>query len=296
MKILSPLTKTDDISFVQSLDIARLVDQYKKILNLDVSSYFKGIDQISVYIDNQTGYKFYHPFDISGDASFYEFLQQFEFYYNAWKWEHETAYMYIKENTDLLEVGCAKGDFLQKIRTEKKVNVKGLELNPKAIEAARNMGLDVQSIMVEEYAKKNIQQLDVVCSFQVLEHVVEVQEFLQAKIDCLKVGGRLIICVPNNNSFLKDEYNILNMPPHHVGLWNSKSLESLTKIYPLKMIATHYEPLQEPHLKRFKLLVLGNLKRFGIPIRISKCFWPLILKCFTKTYKSFNILCVYEKK
>jgi hypothetical protein len=41
------------------------------------------------------------------------------------------------------------------------------------------------------------------------------------------------------------------MPPHHVGLWGSVSLRYLEKVFPIKLLEMHYEPLQEYHVDSY---------------------------------------------
>jgi 2-polyprenyl-3-methyl-5-hydroxy-6-metoxy-1,4-benzoquinol methylase len=93
-----------------------------------------------------------------------------------------------------------------------------LELNEKAIQTGRAKGLDVHADTIQDFARTHQNAFDVVCYFQVLEHITDVQSFVQASVDALKPGGKLIICVPNNEGFLKyDKHNLLNQPPPPYG-------------------------------------------------------------------------------
>ena len=74
--------------------------------------------------------------------------------------------------------------------------------------------------MIEDHADQRPGHYDAVTSFQVLEHVTEPASFLRACVKALRPGGRLLLGVPNNDSFLGLlEDNWLNMPPHHMSLW-----------------------------------------------------------------------------
>ena len=75
--------------------------------------------------------------------------------------------------------------------------------------------------------------------------------FLEAKVNCLKIGGKLIIAVPNNETFVGSSNSPLNSPPHHMGLWDTKSLKSLIKLFPLKIVNIHYEGLQSYHIDEY---------------------------------------------
>jgi 2-polyprenyl-3-methyl-5-hydroxy-6-metoxy-1,4-benzoquinol methylase len=227
-----------------------------------------------------------------------------------WKWEHEITSKYILPNFKILEVGCAEGDFMKRIKDSLKVEVTGLELNQKAISLARQNNLNVLPQLIQEHSREFIDYYDVVCSFQVLEHISDVHSFIDNKIKCLKKGGKLIVAVPNNDSFIQfDLENILNLPPHHMGLWNKKSLVNLTKIFPLSVEKIYLEPIQTYHLewfhkvthqrnyrlsqKKFIKLIMNKL-----PIFLKWRFEKLLFK-FTKLLMpkfGHTILIVYNKK
>ena len=75
----------------------------------------------------------------------------------------------------------------------------------------------------------------------------------------LKSGGRLILSVPNNwpDSPIFQN-NILNMPPHHQGLWDINSFISLTIFFPLKLKKLEIEPLEDYHQVIFENFLRKN--------------------------------------
>lgn len=251
MEILSPLTRLNNISLERKIPSQRIINIYKKNYGLDVSAYFKKVSDVSIYKCNETGYRFYYPFNLGGDSAFYEFLQEFDWYYMPWKWEHEIATSYLAPSFSVLEVGCAHGAFLEQIASLFPLNdVVGLELNESAV--TKSDKFEIRNEFIESYAVNNKGAFDVVCSFEVLEHISEVFSFLKSQIDCLKQGGTLIISVPNNDSFIKGhKYGGLNLPPHHMGLWDQSSLRKLTTIFPIELINIHFEELQEYHVENY---------------------------------------------
>jgi len=249
-KLKSPLTLRENVTLVKKIPKERIIKAYKSY-NIDVSSYFVEIDTVSLYKCNDTDYYFFYPFNISGDSLFYEHFQQFDWYYMSWKWEHMIALNYIKSEGKILEIGCAHGDFLKQINEIYNLSFSvGLELN-KSSKKNQNRKFQIINETIQSYAKEHKDEFDVVCSFQVLEHITECHSFISSSIECLKSGGILIISTPNNNSYLKNLNACLNMPPHHVGLWNETSLRNLCELFPLKIINTHFEPLQKYHVQAF---------------------------------------------
>ena len=235
---------------VQSIATNDILVSYDKAGLLEVARpYVEKAKKVEIRECEDTGYRYYYPFNIFGDDKFYDQLQKGKKHYYHQRWEFGPAMDIVKENDKVLEVGCGHGDFLAGI-VDKTEHALGLELSKKAIKAAKSRGLNVRGETIQSHAKANEGKYDVVCMFQVLEHIWEVEDFLTACIKALKPGGVLIIGVPNNNPYLfkRDILHALNLPPHHSGLWNKKSLHALAGVFPLKPIKIQTEPLHETEL------------------------------------------------
>ncbi len=289
-----PNKKTSTLIGVKSTDA--IISKYMHELNIDVSRYFRQLPEIQIYRCNQTGYKFYYPFDISGDSFFYEHLQQYEWYYMPWKWEHEQAAKLIKSGMKVLEVGCGMGGFLKEVSNRvPDIEITGLELNQSAVERGKSEGLNILAESIEEHAEAHPGTYDLVCSFQVLEHIADVKSFIEGQIKALKKGGKIIVSVPNNRGFLGDSYNILNMPPHHMGLWDKISLKKMGDYFGLKYHSTHFEPLQPYHSNYFQRVKQSKLRSYPKLIRHLAGF-PLIESLlFPTQYRAFTIQMTWIK-
>lgn len=246
-QIVSPLTHETNISLQRKIDSKKIISRYKRVYDVDVSPYFTNIDYVSIYKCNKTDYRFYYPFNISGDSEFYEHFQQFEWYYMPWKWEHSISENYLADGFRILEVGCAHGAYLERISKKFDLDYAvGLELNESTV--SKNEGWEIKNESIQSFSDKNTEKFDLVCSYQVLEHISKVKTFIDSKIKCIKKGGILILSVPNNNSKVVNINSCLNNPPHHMGLWDKNSLKKLEKLFPLKLLDIHFEPLQEYHV------------------------------------------------
>ena len=258
MKIKSPLTKLSNTELIKVLNTSFIMDCYKRQLNIDVSRFFRGIKKIQIYKCLDSGYRFYYPFVISGDSKFYEDLEKFSWYYMDWKWEHEIASNLINPKDRVLEIGCGQGSFLKKIQ-QKGADCIGLELNENAVLCGQDKKLKILNESIQDHAKKNHERYDIICSFQVVEHITHIKEFIKACVDTLKPGGKLIVSVPNNDSLIFLENKpILNMPPHHMGLWDINSLINIQQFFELELKYIYIEPLQHYHQGYAKNLL--NLK------------------------------------
>jgi SAM-dependent methyltransferase len=286
--INSPLYPGGQTKHIRDISVKKIKSIYKEF-GIDTSYLFKNHKSVSIYECINTTYKFYYPYDITGDSKFYEHFQNFEWYYMPWKWEHEVTKKYLKDGLSVLEVGCAHGAFLKKINELYELNESvGLELNESTPE--NHSKWKIVNQFVQDFQKGNGNKYDIVCSFQVLEHIADVHGFIEAQVECLKLGGTLIISVPNNESFIKDADLCLDMPPHHMGLWDSKSLKSLENIFSIKLIKCHYEEIQDYHIGSYIFS-----KRYN---KFPKIIGKIIRKfdIITGRYKSFEKSVLDNKK
>lgn len=298
-KVVSPLNELGNVKLISKLKLDILKKRYLDSLSIDISNYFGSNKLLETYECLDTGYQFYIPQDISGDGKFYEHLQKFDWYYMPWKWEHAVTTKYLTNNYNLLEVGCAKGDFLASIST-KVLNTTGLEFNIIAAQNGQQKGINILVESIEVHAIKNPSKYDIVCSFQVLEHIAQVRPFLQAQIDCLKSGGKLIVSVPNNDSFIRlDIEGCLNFPPHHMGRWNKKSLKNIANIFNLQLDKIYFEPLQTYHIGWYYNLHLNRIKNKSIKILYNYTLGKItkaLLNVLRSRIIGHSIMAVYIKK
>jgi len=253
---INPFFANSPVIYHKDISKDFLIKKYLENYDLDIRPLLSSTVKISIYKCLKTGYCFYHPFEITGDSEFYEKLQSNEWYYMPWKWEHQVCLKYIKSNFKILEIGCGRGDFLKKISLQfENIHCFGLELNKSSVYNGERVC--IIDLTIEEFSETNQGVFDIVCSFQVLEHIPAVYDFLNANIKCLKNNGLLVISVPNNNSFIKyDGENVLNMPPHHMGLWTAESLLKIGEAFNLELVEIVYEPLQPYHFDWYINVIL----------------------------------------
>jgi len=293
MNIISPVTGKNNIRVVRKLNSEKIKKQYKEEFNIDIS--FEGIDEIFIYECKDSLYRFYYPSKLVGDGPFYESLQRnTPSSYYSWRWEHEKALDEINKDDFVLDIGCGSGYFLSKA-LDRTNNIQGLEYNDLAIQHCKEKNIPVVKSDIQDFSKNKEGVYDIVCAFQVLEHIYDVKSFIDSCIRVLKPDGKLIIGVPNNNPYLHkhDLYHTLNLPPHHIGLWNKKSLKRLPLFFPMKNYKLQIEPnfnydywieIQTNHY-------LGD-KKIG---RLAKRVANRLFKRFNKYIDGRNLLAIYKK-
>jgi len=295
--IKSPLLLDgENTRLVETFKSETIISKYKE-LDLEVNRFFKN-PNIYLYKCQKSGYRFYYPFSCIGDAVFYNDLSKNRPSYYSERWEHSKALNYIDKSDFVLEIGSGFGAFLNRLK-ESNIKSVGLEINPHAVEVCTKNKLTVKNTLVENVAKANKGKYDVVCSFQVLEHITNVHSFIKASVDVLRKGGKLIIGVPNNNPylFINDKYHTLNLPPHHAGLWNKQSLKSLEKIFSLKLDSIEFEPLDNTYSYFLNHQIKNNNKFSSFSLKLMNKFFPRLLrKTICKFINGRNVLAVFEKQ
>ena len=309
MAVLSPLTKSSNVYLVEIIRTDDLVKIYKKF-QLDIKKEFQGIKEIGLYHCHESDLYFFYP-SICGSEKFYEHMQSFDWYYLDDKNEYEYASKFIKESDSVLEIGCGKGAFARKISAKKYT---GLEFSQKASETATALGLTVLNQSIQVHESNHSEEYDVVCAFQVLEHVSDINSFIKSSIRCLKPNGLLILSVPSFDSFSRYTTNFsLDMPPHHVTRWTDKALSNLVKYFDIELLEIIHEPLQLAHrqmyvqaILRRSLINFSKQKVKNIDFSCNNSIVSLIGKGLSKIFlqglgdpifspRGISVLAVYRK-
>jgi len=264
--IISPLTNLSDVTLIKTFDSQSLISDWKNVFDIDISEELHNHPKIYLYRCNKSSLKFFMPLDVAGSDKLYKQLEEkYDWYYMPRKWEHDVAIQDLDGCTEILEVGCGRGAFVERICKEIGANGQGLEFNKNAIIHAQNSGIPVTDRDIYQLAKETPHSFDAICTFQVLEHIPEVKKFLESLIQLLKPDGKLIISVPNNHSFTKHYHNdLLDQPPHHMTQWSVETFEFLTQIFPIKIENYRYEPLAEYHVNWYLSIQLSRLPKLGL--------------------------------
>lgn len=274
------------ISVIDSVDRATLVAGYAAAgLEIDISRQVSPKwATVSLNACAECGMKWYTP-AIAGNGEFYVQLQKHDWYYQLEKSEYEFARRHVSPAAIVLEVGCGSGAFQKHL--PQSLTYRGLEFNTGAVKIARAAGLDVEMRAIEDEARDQAGRYDVVCHFQVLEHVSDPRAFMRSCAQALKPGGTLIVAVPAEDSFIGlAESSWLNMPPHHLSRWTDGALSRLFNEVDVEPGACWHEPVADIHrnwhrsvvanaglynlLGKQPRLVAGAVTRLAARLRRSK--------------------------
>lgn len=202
------------------------------------------ISTLEFAVCGNCGLEFFDPME-TGNEAFYEQLQKFDWYYMDMKPEYAIAARHLPASGRVLEVGAGRAAFAGFVGSGRYT---GLEFNDKAIERARVAGIHLLKEPVEEHAVNHAGAYNAVVSFQVLEHVSRPGKFLQACVDCLAPGGRLMVAVPSADGFAGCAVNsVLDLPPHHVSRWRDATLRKIATLFGLRCLSIEHEPVADYH-------------------------------------------------
>jgi 2-polyprenyl-3-methyl-5-hydroxy-6-metoxy-1,4-benzoquinol methylase len=258
---------------IDHVDIDQVIRGFAS-LNVDVAPLFDRREAtIELHECEECGLRWYSPM-VTGDDAFYESLQQHDWYYQSDKPEYDFAARQVAQGASVLEVGCGRGAFHAYL--PKSVRYRGLEFNEIAVRKATEIGLDVAIRPVEEEARERPASYDVVCHFQVLEHVSNPAGFMQASVAALRPGGVMLVTVPAEDSFLRIANAAwLNMPPHHVTRWTDRALTNLYDRLGVNVEDIWHEPVASYHHDWYRSVMVsrGLSSLFGQEPRLQVSGW-----------------------
>jgi 2-polyprenyl-3-methyl-5-hydroxy-6-metoxy-1,4-benzoquinol methylase len=147
-----------------------------------------------------------------------------------------------KGDRSFLDVGCGYG-FFSKAAVDAGYEVKAIELarNEREI-AKKNAGVEATPSSFEDFShSKNF--FDVVLMSQILEHALDVNQWIEKAHSLLREGGVIVIALPNFDSIFRrvmQENEPYICPPAHLNFFNPTSLAKLLKNHGFRVEETQW--------------------------------------------------------
>lgn len=162
-----------------------------------------------------------------------------------------------KKDFKIVEIGCGEGRLLSKLD---KLGwfVKGYEISPMSKKAKNKFKIN---IVQDYFAYQDKERYDLIFSHSVLEHIIDLEDFIVQGYKSLEEDGVFCHTVPNCDTML-GEGNLRVLSHQHVNYFTPESLMNLFRSYGFKDV-------QYKIIKPGNALMVFGYKRSSTPIKNS---------------------------
>ncbi len=221
-----PITGQPARRRIQKLSKALLINLWRFGAGVDVGRLLRGRGELGLW-ESPCGLAFFSPM-IAGDEAFYtRFYRGQHVLADAISggWLERTDFLaatrLIRPGDKVLDVASGPGEFR---RYAPQADYVGID--PFLTDHTARPGLLREAL--EAHATSHAGAYDVVCGFQVIEHVADPVGFARKMLGLVKPGGLLILAAPSWPSPMTDIPNCIgNAVPHHLTWWTPDAFRAL---------------------------------------------------------------------
>jgi SAM-dependent methyltransferase len=145
----------------------------------------------------------------------------------------------------ILEVGCGLG-YLTYSLVKSGFNAKGVDISENAVvEATNRYGKFYERADIYQYSKIKQEKFDIIILTEVIEHIPNPIQFVEALKSLLSKDGCIIITTPNKSEAISQEkYWDTELPPVHLWWLSEKSFKNISKILGMSVSFTDFTKFQ----------------------------------------------------
>ncbi|WOJ90882.1 methyltransferase domain-containing protein [Methylocapsa polymorpha] len=223
---LCPVTGQPAVRRVQWVTTRLLTDLWRIEFGVDARSSFAGLDRFGLW-ESPVGLYFFEP-RVEGDQAFYQsYYRRLKTYrvsvLEAPRAEFETAARMVEPGARVLDVSCGAALFQKYVPYARYTGI-----DPHFTSDDAN--IDVRRETLSDHLATHSGAYDVVCAFQVIEHLASPRPFFERMVAAAKPGGLVVVGVPHVPSAATRIPNfLLNAPPHHLTWWTRAALAALAR-------------------------------------------------------------------
>jgi ubiquinone biosynthesis O-methyltransferase len=186
-----------------------------------------------------------------------------------------------KKPLRILDVGCGTGLNAEKIG-KLGHSVVGVDLSPTAIKKLKERGFEGYVLDVAAEPLNKVGKFDIVLASEIIEHLIDTEQFLNSIWQCLNDNGTLLISTPNSNFWVYRVFAVLGknlsevQHEGHIRFFSAKSIKNAIRRcgFDIKMFGGRKIFLILPETPvSFILKYLGFHKE--LRFRTGKYFWHL---------------------
>jgi len=198
--------------------------------------------------------------------------------------------MNLPKDSKILDVGCGDGNFLNILKNDFKLDCYGVEFSNKLIKECPKT-LKIVKGNVENKIPFSKKFFDVILAFELIEHLCNVDKFLNESNRVLKNNGLLIITTPNHVSWYNrllfligrqpifqevstqdgcvgagflDKYKLTKEPMGHIRNFNYYSITDILRLHGFEII--YYKGVNYEHFPNIISLIdrfFNNFKKLS---------------------------------
>lgn len=183
-------------------------------------------------------------------------------------WGIKTALAEItagKRDLKILEIGCGLGYLTYALRSEN-YDVLGLDISEEAIDNAKqNFGNYFICEDLFKYVETNNESFDIIILTEVIEHVEQPIEFIEAILKLLNKKGKVILTTPNRTLSPLDIVWDTEAPPVHHWWFGETSMKYIANKLKLNLNFISFEEFYKKNPQEYRAKK-ARKKAFRIPI------------------------------
>jgi len=176
---------------------------------------------------------------IAGGPDFYRELMKGACYEED-RWEFGKVASALPPGLTVADLGSGSGAFLRSLgdRPARRVAV---DHNIDVADALLADGIEFHS-EIASLAAEQRETFDLVCAFQLLEHLPAIAEAVEPARACLRPGGSLFVSVPTRERTRRTGLEPLDCPPHHISRWAPAQFQVLAQRFDLRLRSVQTQP------------------------------------------------------
>jgi SAM-dependent methyltransferase len=186
---------------------------------------------------------------------------------------------FISKKKRIVEVGCAYGYFLNLVK-DKSLSHEGFDVTPDGVKFAKKE-LGVNASNENFLTKKFKHKVDLVCMWDVIEHVGQPQEFVKKAASILEKGGALALTTGDIGTLVprirKGKWRMIH-PPTHIYYFDKKTMTALLDMNGFDLLDYRYDAVYRNLGSVLNQLIVNQKAKGG-----NATLLRLILKACTGT-------------